>query len=89
MSTPKLRFKNFDGNWNLLTFSDVFKFYNTNSYSRALLEENGEIMNIHYGDIHTKFSMLFDVEKEKAPYLSKEIESHKINEDNFLWLLKI
>ncbi|RVT52910.1 restriction endonuclease subunit S [Acinetobacter indicus] len=81
---PKLRFKEFDGNWNLLTFSDVFKFYNTNSYSRALLEENGEIMNIHYGDIHTKFSMLFDVEKEKAPYLSKEIESHKINEDNFL-----
>jgi type I restriction enzyme S subunit len=84
MVAPKLRFKEFDHKWDQLVFSDVFSFYNTNSYSRALLDDKGEIMNIHYGDIHTKFSMLFDVSKEQIPYLGEEIDKKKIREENFL-----
>jgi type I restriction enzyme S subunit len=84
MVAPKLRFKEFDHKWDQLVFSDVFSFYNTNSYSRALLDDKGEIMNIHYGDIHTKFSMLFDVRKEQIPYLGEEIDKKKIREENFL-----
>jgi type I restriction enzyme S subunit len=50
----------------------------TNSYSREDLNyDSGEIKNIHYGDIHTKFSTLFDIKKEKVPFLNSEIISIK------------
>ena len=84
MTAPKLRFKEFDGDWGKKKFSEQFNFHNTNSYSRALLAEQGEIMNIHYGDIHTKFSMLFDVKEEAVPFLSSEIDTNKIAENQFL-----
>lgn len=86
--SQQIRFKADNGSefedWEETKFSDQFNFHNTNSHSRALLAENGEIMNIHYGDIHTKFSMLFDVTKEKVPFLSEEVETSKINDDQFL-----
>ena len=84
MAVPKLRFKEFDGDWGKKKISEQFNFHNTNSYSRALLAEQGEIMNIHYGDIHTKFSMLFDVKEEAVPFLSSEIDTNKIAENQFL-----
>ncbi|MFX4627901.1 restriction endonuclease subunit S, partial [Acinetobacter baumannii] len=72
--SQQIRFKADDGSefgeWKKVKFSDKFKFHQTNSYSRALLSEQGEIMNIHYGDIHTKFSTLFDISKEVVPFLS-------------------
>lgn len=86
--SQQIRFKAEDGSdfgeWEETKFSDQFNFHSTNSHSRALLTENGEIMNIHYGDIHTKFSMLFDVSKEIVPFLSEEVDTSKINEDQFL-----
>ena len=88
--SQQIRFKADDGSefgeWRKTKFSDQFTFKNTNSYSRALLAENGEIMNIHYGDIHTKYSMLFDVSKERIPFLSEEIDTTRISKDQFLQL---
>ena len=72
------------GEWERFKFADKFAFHNTNSFSRALLVEEGEIKNIHYGDIHTKFSMLFDVLNESVPFLSDQIDLSKINENQFL-----
>ena len=84
----QIRFKADDGSefgdWIKVKFSESFVFHNTNSYSRALLAEVGEVMNIHYGDIHTKFSMLFDVSKEIVPFLNDQIDSTKIAENQFL-----
>ena len=86
--SQQIRFKADDGSefgeWEEVKFSDFFNFHQTNSHSRALLAEHGVIMNIHYGDIHTKFSMLFDVNKEIVPFLSEEVDASKINEDQFL-----
>ncbi|WP_163121178.1 restriction endonuclease subunit S [Acinetobacter portensis] len=86
--SQQIRFKADDGSdfgeWDKFKFLEKFNFYNTNSYSRALLSEDGEIMNIHYGDIHTKFSMLFDVSKETVPFLNEGIDTNKISEDQFL-----
>ena len=86
--SQQIRFKADDGSefgeWQEVKFSDFFNFHQTNSHSRALLAEHGVIMNIHYGDIHTKFSMLFDVNKEIVPFLSEEVDASKINEDQFL-----
>lgn len=86
--SQQIRFKADDGSefgeWEEVKFSGIFNFHQTNSYSRALLAEYGEIMNIHYGDIHTKFSMLFDVNKESVPFLNYEVDTSKIAKEQFL-----
>ena len=86
--SQQLRFKADDGSefgeWEEVKFSGIFNFHQTNSYSRALLAEYGEIMNIHYDDIHTKFSMLFDVNKESVPFLNDEVDTSKIAKEQFL-----
>ena len=86
--SQQIRFKADDwsefGEWEKLKFADSFNFYQTNSYSRALLSEVGEIMNIHYGDIHTKFSTLFDVSKEVVPFINGEVDTSKISSEQYL-----
>jgi type I restriction enzyme S subunit len=81
---PKYRFKEFekDEEWVLEPFHKVYSFLVTNSLSREFLNyENGMVKNIHYGDIHTKFSTLFDITKEKVPYISPHISIEKIREE--------
>lgn len=86
--SQQIRFKADDGGefgeWEKLKFADSFNFYQTNSYSRALLSEVGEIMNIHYGDIHSKFSTLFDVSKEVVPFINGEVDTSKISSEQYL-----
>lgn len=86
--SQNLRFKADDGSdfedWKETTFSQSFNFHMTNSCSREKLSEQGEVMNIHYGDIHTKFSTLFDASKEIVPFLKDKADCLKIKEDQFL-----
>ena len=82
---PNLRFPEFNGEWKERRFNEIYSFKSTNSYSREKLNyEHGEVLNIHYGDIHTKFDSLFDINKEYVPFINKEINTSKINNDNFL-----
>jgi len=77
---PKLRFPGFVDKWEEILIKDKFDFFSTNSLSREKLdEEKGEIKNIHYGDIHTKFPSIVNVKKEEIPFISKEIDDEKIN----------
>jgi len=81
---PKVRFPEFegDGDWVEKKLGDVYDFLVTNSFSRALLNyEDGEVKNIHYGDIHTKFSTLFDISKEDVPYINHDVSIEKIREE--------
>lgn len=82
---PKYRFKEFekDGEWVEKKLGDVYHFLVTNSFSRDKLNyENGTVKNIHYGDIHTKFSTLFDIEKEKSvPFVNLDISIERIREE--------
>jgi type I restriction enzyme S subunit len=65
---PELRFKEFSGEWERKKYGDIYSFYPTNSLSREKLNYTaGEVYNIHYGDIHTKFSTLFKLENENVP----------------------
>ena len=69
---PRLRFPEFRdaGPWEVKRLGDVYQFIPTNSFSREQLTyESGTIKNIHYGDIHTKYRALFDVEREHVPFL--------------------
>jgi type I restriction enzyme S subunit len=82
---PKLRFPEFKKNWENKSFNSLYTFKSTNSFSRENLNyENGEIKNIHYGDIHTKFNTLFDITKEKVPFINSTIDISKIKEDSYV-----
>jgi type I restriction enzyme S subunit len=84
-TVPRLRFAEFEGEWEVVTFGDIFEFKPTNSLSRDQLTlESGSIRNIHYGDIHTKYQTLFKVESEVVPYIA-DIESvERVSTDSFL-----
>lgn len=82
---PKLRFKEFEdsGEWKEETLGKVCDFKSTNSLSREHLSyEKGIVKNIHYGDIHTTFSTLFDITKEKVPFIKYSVPV-KIKKDNY------
>ena len=79
-NVPELRFPEFEEEWEEILIKDKFDFFSTNSLSRAKLDkEKGEIGNIHYGDIHTKFPSIVNVKKEEIPFISEEIDDEKIN----------
>ncbi len=83
---PILRFPAFvkDGEWKLNRLGHVYSFITTNSFSRDDLNYlNGEVKNIHYGDIHTKFSTLFDIAKENVPFINESIALNKFKQENF------
>ena len=72
--SQEIRFKDDDGNefpiWEKKKLGEVFTWINTNSFSRELLtNEVGQVQNIHYGDIHTKFSANFHQDAELVPYV--------------------
>jgi type I restriction enzyme, S subunit len=81
---PRLRFEEFegDGEWVFEQFEKVYSFLVTNSFSRENLNhESGSVKNIHYGDIHTKFSTLFDITKEKASFINADVSIEKIRQE--------
>lgn len=81
-NSPKLRFPEFKDEWERKKLGEVMDFKVTNSFSRENLNyEKGEVKNIHYGDIHTKFQTLFDIAKENVPFINEEMNVQRIAED--------
>ncbi len=82
---PKLRFPEFETkDWKLDNLENIYGFRVTNSFSRENLNYfDGEVKNIHYGDIHTKFSSLFNITKEIVPYINPSISLDKISIENY------
>lgn len=85
---PEIRFKNDDGGefpeWEEKRLGEILNFISTNSFSRNdLTYKNGLVMNIHYGDIHTKFNSRFDIKKEDVPFLNSNIDVDKIPDEQY------
>ncbi|SSC08821.1 restriction endonuclease subunit S [bacterium endosymbiont of Bathymodiolus sp. 5 South] len=81
---PKLRFKEFGGEWEDNRLGNVYKFFPTKSFPRDKLNyEKGKVKNIHYGDIHTKFSTLFDITKETVPYINQSVNISNIKKNSY------
>jgi type I restriction enzyme S subunit len=60
----------------------VYSFRGNNSLSRDKLNYiAGSVKNIHYGDIHTKFSSHFDITKELVPFIN-ESELSAVRDEN-------
>ncbi len=86
--SQEIRFKDNKGNdypdWKTKKFGEIFSFRTTNSFSRENLNyDNGSVKNIHYGDVHTSFSTLFNVSKEVVPLINSKIELGRISKDNY------
>lgn len=82
---PKLRFPEFRdmAPWNLVPMETVYTFRGNNSLSRDKLNyTNGSVKNIHYGDIHTKFSARFEITRENVPFVNAS-ETEEIRDNSF------
>ena len=84
----EIRFKDDTGKdypeWDIKLFGDIFSFYPTYSYSRAMLNMNaGTIKYIHYGDIHTKYPITLDVQNTQIPRLNNTIPSKAISSSSY------
>ena len=80
LDAPKLRFPEFKEKWQQISIDEKFNFFTTSSFSRSKLNENkGKVKNIHYGDIHTKFPTIVDVQTEDIPYIDNSVPKDKID----------
>ena len=84
----EIRFKDEEGKdfpeWVGKKFGSLYSFKATNTFSRDNLNyESGEVKNIHYGDIHTKFKPLLDTANECIPYVNNEMDISKIPSENY------
>lgn len=55
--------------WEQRKFNEVFDFLQNNALSRAELATDGEVMNVHYGDILVKYGEVLDITKDELTYL--------------------
>jgi type I restriction enzyme S subunit len=70
---PRLRFPEFRDapEWVIRSFKEIYEFESTNTYSRDQLNYTaGDVKNIHYGDIHTKFATQFRIGTETVPFVN-------------------
>jgi type I restriction enzyme, S subunit len=58
--------------WKVETFDDMFEFIISGTNARSDLNDSGEIMYIHYGDIHTKWNLQLDCDLDTIPRIDKE-----------------
>lgn len=86
--SQELRFKREDGSeypeWEEIAFGDIYTFYGTNSLSRDKLNyDGGDVLNIHYGDIHTKFAAIFNAEQESVPFINEDVDLSRTPEEQY------
>ena len=64
-----------DIKWGKVKLGDVAKFISTNTLSRDFLSDNeGEILDIHYGDVLIKYDSIVDTENESIPRILPSVD---------------
>ena len=83
---PKLRFKEFNNEWNSTTFDKVFKTIQNNCFSRDLLNGTDEkcTKNVHYGDILIKYGTILDCDNITLSSIDSTVDLKKFNEESYL-----
>ena len=83
---PNLRFRDYSDDWKEYTLGEILTFYSTNSFSRAKMNyEDGEVKNIHYGDIHTVYPTIVNLSTNKdVPFINKDEDLSRFTEDQYL-----
>ena len=72
-NVPKLRFKGYEDAWEQRKLGQVLDFsLKTNSLSRSMLNyEEGELKNIHYGDILMDYGPILNFKTDTIPYITE------------------
>lgn len=80
---PEVRFREFAGvnadAWELRKFGDILEFsVSNNNLSRSKLNyTNGNVKNVHYGDILVKFDSILNADNPQIPYINEnEIKNY-------------
>jgi type I restriction enzyme S subunit len=77
---PEVRFKGFYGDWDAVPFDKVMTFLSNNTLSRADLNYvDGDVQNVHYGDVLIKLGEVLDLTKEKLPFINAEHDFSKLS----------
>lgn len=77
----KVRFKGFEGEWKKVKFDKAFSFLKNNSLSRAELCNDGDIINIHYGDVLIKYGDILDIGNDEVIYVADSNVANKLYTD--------
>jgi type I restriction enzyme S subunit len=90
MEINKLQ-NNIPKNWTTIKVEELFDFIGTYSHSKEKMSygesEHDSVFNIHYGDIHTKYSTYVEFDKDTVPFLiddSETINNNKLLKDGDL-----
>ncbi len=59
--------------WDTITYEKAFAFLSTATYSRDMLSKDGDVVYIHYGDVHTKFEHKLDFVMCSLSFVTKEM----------------
>ena len=70
---PEIRFSGFTDAWELRKFGDILEFsVPNNNLSRSKLNyTNGNVKNVHYGDILVKFDSILNADNPQIPYINE------------------
>ncbi len=67
--------------WEVKRLGEVCTFLRTNTLSRNQLNDtDGEVRNIHYGDILVKYPSIIDVRKQFIPFVNQEDYKESMND---------
>ena len=79
--TGKKRLKGFEGEWKEVRLGDVCSFLSNNTLSREQLNNNnGNVQNIHYGDVLIKYPSVLDCNKIALPFLNTSEYKESMND---------
>ena len=70
--------------WDIKTYGDVFVFLSISTNSRADLSAIGDYGYIHYGDIHTEWSIRLDLSVIALPKIAQHLVSSELVENGDL-----
>jgi len=68
--TGKTRLPGFKGEWDDLTFGEIFQFLRNGSNSRAQLSSNGDVGYVHYGDVHAAATGFMNCAQGEIPRIA-------------------
>jgi type I restriction enzyme S subunit len=67
--------------WEVKRLGEVCTFLRTNTLSRNQLNDtDGEVRNIHYGDVLIKYPSIIDIRKQSIPFVNQEDYKESMND---------
>ena len=81
---PRLRFPEFNSDWNVEIFAQAFTFQQNNTFSRSEMNnEKGDVRNIHYGDILIRYDHVIS-DPSIIPYINEGTDLKMYRDSSYL-----